>query len=584
MASPVFVITNNGNAAVNATILGGLRVEIASFRVGSDYSTPATSLDTGLVGTTFFSGTPISYSYIDNDAVGIRLELPASVGPFEFGEIGLFMPDGTMFARASFGSPQQKYSAGLTGLPNIWRFTAVLKFTQAPALFNINTSCQNRILEVGHFGLSSSPSTMIGSPNAIIVQETTPTGDSVFMWAASPTRWAFSKYTQVGYITLDAASTATDLPSSDWSAYFSATPGTYLVQTLSGDVRMISSVAAANAVMTQPLGSLPANSVLEVYRVNEDSGQITNTHYNELVSLFNQQWGLPTGANEVNAKGWNQTPIPLLGAGVNATPADWIGFISAVQQAVNLLGAPNSIPLTGLNSDWSASYYSSLMKYQALVQSINSVVSAPTGAGRKTEVQLHNTATHSGVWSSLNYDISVSFVSPDAMRGFFNAGGWIGFDTQVTPDNYVQMTQRVELEQLDTIRMKAATTESTGLKRFVMEYGDGLITDLGNAGLYGLTGTSRRIWAYAFVSGSGTGATQPNGTIEFAVEAYQSSASSVALSFSVLDSSDPAYINDTEGGSPQFVIQAVTGRPDPAVIFSPSFVHPTVTVLGTTVW
>jgi hypothetical protein len=188
------------------------------------------------------------------------------------------------------------------------------------------------------------------------------------------------------------------------------------------------------------------------------------------------------------------------------------------------------------------------------------------------------------VWSTLNYDIQVDFTTADELKAFFNAGGWIGFDTSVVPDNYVQRTQQVELEQLDTIRMTARTSESTGLRKMSIEYGDGVITDGGCAGVYGLTAVTRTVWSSTLVSASGTGSTQYDGTIRFSMDAYQSSPTTIVVSFIVVDNSDPAYINDTEGGAPSFQIQAVTGRADPAILFSPSHAHPTVTVLGTTSW
>lgn len=590
MSNPVFIITDVGNAAVNATILGGMAVNISSFRVGTDYLIPATPLDTSLKGSLLYSGVPTSYGYLDANTVAVRLEIPVEVGPFEFGEIGLFTDSGVMFARASFGSPQQKYSAALTGLPNIWRITALLRFSQAPSLFNIQTTSQNRILEAANFGLISSPATMIGSPNAVIVRETTPSGDSVLMWASSPSRWAIAKYTRLGYITLDVDSTPNDLFSSDWNLHSSsAVPGEYLIQTLSGDVRSIASVGSGSAVLTQTLSPLPAGSVLDLYKA--DSGSVNTTFvpssvYNGLVSVFNTVWSSVSGTNETNGRGWLQNPIPTTAAGVDPTPAEWAAFTSAVHSANQLLGLPNAIPFTGLGSDWQSNYMDNLMAYTSLVNSVNAAASMPPGRVAPTALERMNNPAMmaSGPWSSLTYAVDAEFLTADLMASFFNSGGYVGFDVSVVPDNYVQRVLQIELEQLGVISASAGSSESRGSRRISFNSGDGVITNAGNAGFYGLTGTLRTIWSYTIISASGSGSTQYDGTIRIRLMARTLTASSLEFQLEIVDNSDPAYRNDSEGGSPTITISCVTGRADPAILSSPQVPHPVVSVLPATSW
>ena len=588
MPNPVFTITNEGNFAYTAAIATNTPITIATFRVGTNYTDPAVPTDTGLIGSTVYTGVPTSYTFLDEDTVGIRLELPADVGPFDFGEVGLFLDDGTMFARCSFGSPQAKYSSTISGIPNVWRITAVLRFTQAPALFRINTVAQNQILEVSHFGLISSPGGTLSNPNAVIVHEPTPYGDSVFMWAHSPSRWTISKYSLVGLVVLSGA-TATTLSSPDWTDYSSSTSGTFLIQSLQGEVRAVASISGTDATVTQPMTILPPGAVLSVYRADASVGSITNipsNHYNSLIAQFNSQWGAPSGSSELDAKGWGQTPVPTVAAGSEPTDAEWLVFTNAVSAAAQLVGFDIATPLTGLNSNWSTDYWTKFTQYQSFVAAINRVVANKSGRTPfiATEQQLHSTLTRVTPWPAVNKDVRYTFPSAAELEAYFNGGGWLGFAVEADNDNYVQRVQEIALAQLQIIKLGAASAESTGPLKVRYEYGDLTNTDPGNSGMWGLTNTLKKVWSYTIVSSSGTGATATQGLIEFALWAARVSPTEIDVSFVITDNSDPSYTNDTEGGAPRLAASAISGRPDPAILTTPAIPHPTAVVLGTTSW
>lgn len=586
-----FVTTNTGNSAVTSALTPlGLPVRITHFKVGTDYSTPATSLDTDLIGSALYTGTPTSYGFLDEDTIIIRLEIPATEGPFEFGEVGLFTDTNDLFARCSFGSPQSKFTAAISGMPNIWRFNAILRFSQAPAIFSILTNSMNRIFEAAHFGLIAGPSAMIGGPNAAIIHEPTPTGDSIFIFEHSPSRWSISNYTLVETIVLSAASSGTTVPSNDWTDYSNAANGTFLVQTLSGEIRSVASIAGASAELTQPLTPLVAGSTLDLYRIND--GRSTTTlvptiQYNRLAALFNQQWGTPTGTTPTTAKGWGQTAVPILALGVEPTPAEWNVLTSAVYDASALLGLPDSVDYSTVASDWSTDYWGQQMAYTALVSNLNSIASSKPGEvlDDNLEVQVLDSSTRSTSWpGTTRYDLTATFASQAEMHAFFNSGGWLGFNGTISPDNYVQKVQQSVMESLGNIRLKAVCSDSSGALRIRYDRGDGVVVAGGNSGFWGLTGTPRVVWNHSIVSASGTGAFLYEGLIHFYVEAEVSGLNTVDISFVVRDDSIGEFSNDTDGGTPLFQIDFCAGRANPAILSSPSIAFPAATVKASTNW
>lgn len=110
MATPVSaVVTDVGiTAAVNAGTAGP-EIEITYFKIGSSSQAEGCqALTTNTDVTNFvYQGTTdqMTYSVVDEDTVMYRIVLETDVGPFEIGNIGLFMPGGTMFAQAVL--PQQ---------------------------------------------------------------------------------------------------------------------------------------------------------------------------------------------------------------------------------------------------------------------------------------------------------------------------------------------------------------------------------------------------------------------------------------------------------------------------------------------
>lgn len=590
MTYPIFVITEETNQAITATAITGLRITISEFRLGTDYSTPATALDTDLKGSVVYSGIPASYFYYDRNTVGIRLEIPANIGPFQFGEIGLFTDTGRMFARASLGALQDKFGPAGGGMPNIWKITALLRFGQAPAFINVVTSTATTLFEVSDFSLLSPPGLMPSGQNAVIVHEPSPADESVLVYSHSPTHWTINGYEKIGHITLSAASTPTDIPSLDWANYLlnDYQIGKYVVQTLYGDIRSIQSVEAHTAHPTQPFPVLPAGSVLELYGALDQSGihtSIPAQQFNDMVTEFNQYWSAPSGTSVVDAKGINQFPVPQSFNPNQVGTAEWYVFLDALRDYARLYGVNPPVDIRQLTGDWSTNYFQQLRLYNGLCDILTRISQKKPGEVpmSSTDVMSHTTISRATPWSDIQWDLQLTWPSVDMMRAFFNAGGWVGFKADITPNNYVQAVQEKILSNLGQICLRGYCSESTGSFKVKWEDGDGELTDFGNCGFLGLSSGDKTVWSYAAVAATSAGTQTQEGVVTFQIQAHRSGPT-LMLRFRVQDTSLVEFINDSKGGVPRFDLTFMSGRPSNGIISDNPIPHPSYVQLPSTNW
>lgn len=581
-----FVITALGNAAASAATPTGPWVNIVQFRIGSDFATPASILDTDLKGTTLYTAAPISYSLIDTDTVGIRCELPATAGPFSFGEIGLYLPGNILFARASFGTVQQKLTGSLAGIPNAWRFTAVIKFSQAPALFNLTVGSQNQILELGDFSLLSSPGTMLGSPNAVIVHEPNPWGEDVFLWKTSSNKWSIGKYSfhSSGAAT---SGTTTTLTSPIFAQLTSALTRQYLVQFANGDIRGILGVVGNTATFSRPRAAAVAGDSIEIYRADAPAfsqPKLSASDYNSLVNLFNFTWGTPSGSTPSTAHGWGQADLPLTPLGV--TPTTWSFLVSKVNKACDLLGIPNNFPLATLQSDWSTDLASQSSQYAILTNLVQLIRNSALAAIpiEKTDVAVGALKTRTTNYTQIHHDVSITFTSATHANSFFNSGGWVGFKIDLDEDNMVQGLQKWRLAQLGVIRMMADRSESTGSMKLVTKTGDGTISSTGNAGFYGRSATRQKLWTDMLPIGTQPGTGIDTGYVLFEMYGTLVSSTVLNLEFWITDTSGAVYSNATNSPPPSIRSTFSTGIPNATILDSPVMAQPSVATLPSTSW
>lgn len=187
-------------AATEATQTQAI-IEIASFVIGDGFGytiDPAT--DTGLHGNLLYVGTPTAVTVTEDGAKRFVLNIPPDAGPFNFGEVGILLPDGTMFAKGVFPTLQTKYSALGANLLSTYTFNALLKLKQSTAIFTITgTENSQYILEVEKWS-DVYPPILAASPDtpAVLVKELTINNNSSFLHKSNDTKWTIgTTYTRV---------------------------------------------------------------------------------------------------------------------------------------------------------------------------------------------------------------------------------------------------------------------------------------------------------------------------------------------------------------------------------------------------
>ena len=103
-----FQITSAGYAAAFAQSNQGPEIRISKFRVGAAFGYSPQVIDDALHGATLYTGASSGYRILGTNQAEFSIIMEENVGSFEFGEIGLYLPDDTLFALGTLQKPQYK--------------------------------------------------------------------------------------------------------------------------------------------------------------------------------------------------------------------------------------------------------------------------------------------------------------------------------------------------------------------------------------------------------------------------------------------------------------------------------------------
>lgn len=252
---PQLIVTNVGLAAASVATPTGPFIEIASFKIGSAYGYTPLPTDTDINGDLLYEGTPLTYKYVGDNTLDIVCRIPTEAGPFQFGEVALFLTGGAMFAKAAFANPQIKYSSLGTNVLSTYTFNCLLKLAQSVAVFQVNTNClPPDIWEVDHWS-DVYPSALSANPGipSILVRELDAKGDSTLIFNTSASHWTVGTNYDALYEGPCQTSTTTDIVVAS-SALLSLHPELfvhelptttsheYVIETSTGYLRAVSQV------------------------------------------------------------------------------------------------------------------------------------------------------------------------------------------------------------------------------------------------------------------------------------------------------------------------------------------------------
>lgn len=548
MASPQFVMTTAGLAAATAATPSGPYVHIVEFRLGSGVGYTPIQADSGLRGTLLYSGVPRSYTMVAGDTGNFICEVPSTAGPFMYGEIGLYLPGGVLFALASFPQLQQKFNLAADGFPHVLRFNCLIKLAQGVGVFQATTSNQVDILEVPDTGYISAPDTMAQQPNIVIVHENAGLAGHFMLFKESSNKWTPLQFSYTQSASIAGLQTVSEVTSSSFGSLDGTTANRYAIQTPDGQFRIIASITGNTATLTKTLAA-PLNVGTDYVWVYEadtyySAAVVPNTEFNELRNLLNPIIGSPTGSTAATAKGWNQQTISAP-AGSVPTTQEWGAFAQRTKNAAQLLNLPTNTDFLGFSSFWNTGVFTRRMRQFAALNDLIVRISQYGARVPWHTLDVFNSVnrTLNNYWTQLHHDIDVNFSTVTDAQMFFNSGGYIGFALKSTAKNYTQSIQRFLFSQLGVIRFTGFQSDSIGPLSITYRDGDGVNTDFGNCGFYGLSGSRRRVFHHRAALGTPTHKQPDSESIMIEMYATSLSATHFKLEMWITDSSGTPYFD-----------------------------------------
>lgn len=211
-ATMIFVITSAGLAAAAAAGSGGPAINITNFSVGSGYGYTPTSSDTALHGQVLYNQAINSYSVLASNTVQYQCVINDSIGDFVFGECGLYLASGQLFALGSLAALQSKIHTVTGTAGNTITITAKLVLAQigSSISFPINNQPLARMIQISSVNQLLAP--ILADSNSYLTSSTDPSGVIITAFRQGDYLWSFPSYTQTSTVfTTTSGSTTTSL-------------------------------------------------------------------------------------------------------------------------------------------------------------------------------------------------------------------------------------------------------------------------------------------------------------------------------------------------------------------------------------
>jgi hypothetical protein len=266
MSNSGFQLTNAGLAKASIALPGGPYIHVSQFKVGSAFGyTPAVDgSETALHGSILYTSTPSTYSVSADGSIQIVLIMDKTVGPFSFGEIGLFLDDNTMFASCTFSTLQEKVQAvgNQAGVTYLIRANILLK--QTPAIVQVSVLNNMNLLEVANWSSLISPLLQPSQVNAAIIHEQNFVSESVLVVRDGDNNWKVEGYTElfIGSIAdAGASATTSTITHPQLTAVLMpklpSTKSEYVAKFREGSIRRLASRSGSTLTFTPVLGTAP---------------------------------------------------------------------------------------------------------------------------------------------------------------------------------------------------------------------------------------------------------------------------------------------------------------------------------------
>lgn len=585
MSNSGFLLTDDGLADAAASSPGGPYLHVHSFRIGSGVNYNPTRGQKSLKGNILYTGTPLTYTVLDTDTIDVVLQMDNSVGPFDFGEIGLYSTSNVLLAVCTFSELQSKVRTIGNQAGNIWRVHARIKLAQAPAICMVTVINSSSLLEVPNWSSLPAPQNMVSQANAVIVHEQNVSGDSVLVIRENALEWATVGYGRVFNGTLSdngASANTSTLTHPNLPAVYMELPqasvSRYLIRFADGSIRrIVSQTGSTNVTWTPGLGAIPTGA----FSIWEDNTTLNSGipvasayEYNYLANDINRYWALPSGTYNATNAGLNQNAIPLVTT--RPTQFQWSLVQDALTKLMKLLNAvvtpvpvgdivptdfvakPNNPNVPGV-----ATLTKLYDKYVLAAANLNNVRNQVQPAWLEN-VPLSNTVRSrtSAFANSVEYNCNLTW-PPGGRDGLANGGGSLVLTSNANTGNIFHTQWNAFLSQIGSIIIDRGSIRSS--------------LNFGSPGIYGLLNmpsTQTIIYQASSVNAS-LGA-----TMFYRVYGFRPAGSSsviLTIQLQLVHTGSYTYTNVT-GGQITHAVSMI--RPSATLINNPVMPTPSVIISG----
>lgn len=203
MADVSFVITNAGLEKAAQANEKGIAITIGKFVLGSGYGYEPSANDQKIRGDFLYEGNPSAYKYMGEKTIRITCNVPQEVGPFKWGEVGLYLDSGELFALLALPEPNQKYSSLESNVPSTLTLYCYLTLSWKDVKITIDygesPTAMTEFLDIYSWASVQKPSATPEGIEALIVHELSPTGDATLLTRASDDWWTVSSTYDLAY-------------------------------------------------------------------------------------------------------------------------------------------------------------------------------------------------------------------------------------------------------------------------------------------------------------------------------------------------------------------------------------------------
>jgi hypothetical protein len=575
-----FVITDAGAAAATIATPIGPFVHINQFRITDAFNWVPDGTETTLPGALKYTGGITNYYIVDYDTVELILFMDGTVGPFNFGTIGIYLADGTLFATSVFDTLQEKIKAVGNQGGTQWRIRARLKLARASVICQVDVITSNQVLEVSTWPFLVTPANQVGNANmAILTGEENSVGESIMVFKDHANQWVINDYHQIfsgstGSGGIIGTSSVSHADLANISFELPQTNSRYLIKFPDGDIRRVTSITGSTQLNFASPKAVTQTGTFTVWEDNNaQTGKVRwadRSEYNYYVTTFMPYWSTPSGTWNASNNGANQSSIATIASG-HPTLAQW----TALQDKVIRWCKIHSIPYADITASdyvytennangWGLQTFRVLWeRFEAKLPLAFTNRNVWDVAFQESTVPAGATATRvqpwGGVATTKTHTFTLTYADANTLKALINNGHQISINASVaTGANANWLDMKNFLAAMGTIVIGAGDTTVTG--------SGGTLSGIG---LHELTGVTQLLYSRT--------ATISGGPFTVNVYGIMNNPSSINIAIQYINTGTGYYAS---GINDLFTSSMAMRRPSSTVLNTPVLAYPAVSAIN----